>query len=72
MGEFAFQTYGKVSLCHQEQDPYRGAAAGRKAGRAETGRGVRLQPGTIREALRQLEQEGMVEYSRNVAARCAG
>ena len=37
---------GKYHLCHQEQDPYRGAAAGRKTGRAETGRGVWLQPGT--------------------------
>ena len=37
---------GKYHLCHQEQDPYRGITAGRKAGRAETGRGVRLQPGT--------------------------
>ena len=68
MGEFAFQTLRERSLCHQEQGSLPGELQpGLKAGRAETGRGVWLQPGhPSGEALRQLEQEGMVEYSRNV------
>lgn len=64
MGEFAFQTLRKVSPLPSGARSLRGITAGRKAGRAETGRGVWLQPGTHPGAA--LEQEGMVEYSRNV------